>query len=531
MTPIGYTTAHEHLIPAHLWRKNGAGNQKTANFRNRQPVNTVETALKRPVIILCITLGLIYVNADYANAQTAKLMNRQDNGFRGIWYAIGRTNNEYAYKYSGGLATYPANHYPFSVYAPAVHKTFFCFGGTDAENSTLYHEVAFFDHRTGQVSRPVIVLDKETDDAHDNPVLQVDKNGYIWLFSTSHGTSRPSFIHRSAKPYDISRFERVPATWQLKGRQAPLNNFSYLQLYYDNGLGFLGLFTHYENRQLAYGTKACRIISYMTSPDGIHWSECKDIAGILEGHYQTSGQKGRLVGTAFNHHPNVKTGAGLDYRTNLYYVQTDDFGKSWKTANGHPAHLPYTAVGGEALIHNYAAEGLNVYVNDLNFDNNNHPVILYETSKGPEPGPQGGPHRWYTARWTGNEWKILPVTESDHNYDMGSLYIEKDGAWRIIAPTANGPQQYNTGGEIVMWISRDQGATWQRIKQLTHNSRFNHSYPRRPVNAHPGFYALWANGDGRKPSVSGLYFADSSGQTFMLPDQMKGPVSRPKPVP
>src|SRR5882757_10472319 len=124
-----------------------------------------------------------------------KFINKKDNGFRGIWYHIGDTKNEYKVKYGGGLGTYPSNHYPFSVYVPKVSKTFFCYGGTDeATGKTLYHEVAYFDHKTKMVSRPTILLDKATDDAHDNPVIQVDKDGYIWIFSTSHGTGRPSFI-------------------------------------------------------------------------------------------------------------------------------------------------------------------------------------------------------------------------------------------------------------------------------------------------------------------------------------------------
>jgi hypothetical protein len=38
--------------------------------------------------------------------------------------------------------------------------------------------------------------------------MQIDKEGHIWLFSTAHGTGRPSFIHRSKAPYDIAEFER-----------------------------------------------------------------------------------------------------------------------------------------------------------------------------------------------------------------------------------------------------------------------------------------------------------------------------------
>jgi hypothetical protein len=61
-------------------------------------------------------------------------------------------------------------------------------------------------------------MDKATNDAHDNPVMQVDKDGYIWIFSTSHGTGRPSFIHRSKQPYSIGEFERMAATKSKTGK-------------------------------------------------------------------------------------------------------------------------------------------------------------------------------------------------------------------------------------------------------------------------------------------------------------------------
>lgn len=261
-------------------------------------------------------------------------LNRPDDGYRGIWYYIGPTKTEYAYKYSGGLATYPANHHPFAVYAPAVRKTFFCYGGASkdvdgrdaaspASRPSLLHEVGYFDHRTGQVSRPTIVLDKGTDDAHDNPVLNIDQQGYIWLFSTSHGTDRPSLIHRSRQPYDIRTFDRVAATRMSGDSTVPFDNFSYLQSHYLPGRGFLHLMTHYERGVLKYGaTKPRRTIGYLTSPDGVHWSALRDIAAIEEGHYQTSHQQGTKVGTAFNLHPDTERGAGLDYRTNLYYIET-----------------------------------------------------------------------------------------------------------------------------------------------------------------------------------------------------------------
>lgn len=457
----------------------------------------------------------------------AELLNQEDDGYRGIWYFIGHIGGEYQYKYAGGLGTYPVNIYPFSVYAPKVKKTYFCYGGTN-NSGELLHEVGYFDHRTGKVSRPTIVLNKHTKDGHDNPCIQVDKDGYIWIFSNAHGQSRPSFIHRSIKPYDITKFENVYPTKIKDGKEVPLNNFSYLQMYYNKKKGFLGLFTYYNTQKKKYGTHNVRESEYMTSADGIHWSAWHPLANIAYGSYQNSAQKGEMVGTAFNYHPHREHGDPLDYRTNLYYLQTNDFGKTWKTAGGGSVKLPITEIKNEALVYDYESEGLKVYINDVNFDKDKNPVIMYETTKGWQPGPKNGPRQWYTAHWTGSKWDIIPITTSDNNYDMGSLYIEKDGTWRIIAPTDPGPQPYNTGGSIVMWTSKDEGHSWQKIKDLTAGCKNNQQFPRRPVNANPDFYAFWADGNGRKPSESNLFFSDKKGNVFMLPRNMNKNEERPK---
>ncbi len=456
----------------------------------------------------------------------ARLLNQKDTGYRGIWYNIGGAGqsgpvtNVYRYKYSGGLGTYPANHYPFSVYLKKVNKTFFCYGGTDDTGKTLYHMVSYFDHRTGKVPRPTIVLDKATNDAHDNPVMQVDKNGYIWIFSTSHGTGRPSFIHRSKLPYDIGEFERVAATKIVDGKKVPMDNFSYLQIYYHNKEGFTGLFTHYEK-------VGGRVIAWMTSKDGVEWSEWKDLSLLDQGQYQSSGNQGKTIGSSFNYHPNRPVRGGLDFRTNLYYLETRDFGKSWQSVDGKPAQLPLKEVANEALVHDYDSEERNVYICDVNYDKKGRPVILYITTKGPMPGPEDGPRRWHTAWWNGQRWEINDFSPAGNAYDMGSIYTEKNNKWKILAPTAPGPQEYNNGGEMAMWVSQNQGKSWTRIKKLTAHSIYNHTYARRPVHVHSDFYAFWADGHGREPSASRLYFSDSKGNVYQLPRQMKEDDERP----
>jgi hypothetical protein len=126
-------------------------------------------------------------------------------------------------------------------------------------------------------------------------------------------------------------------------------------------------------------------------------------------------------------------------------------------------------------------------------------------------------------------WEFRTLATSHNNYDHGSLYVEPDGAWRVIAPTAPGPQDYNPGGEVVSWLSRDQGASWQKVKQLTTGSKHNHTYMRRPVNAHPDFYSLWADGNAREPSESSLYFTNRAGDhVWRLPTSMAEDFAAPE---
>jgi hypothetical protein len=263
----------------------------------------------------------------------------------------------------------------------------------------------------------------------------------------------------------------------------------------------------------------------MTSGDGVGWSQWLRLAAIEKGHYQISAVGRDKAGTAFNLHPEEK---GLNWRTNLYYIETSDLGKTWQTVDGRKLRLPLVDADNPALVHDYRAEGLKVYLKDIRFDTDDKPVILFLTSKGYECGPKNDPRTWTAARWTGKKWQVRPAFVSDNNYDMGSLYIEDDGAWRIIGPSQTGPQPYNTGGEMAVWVSEDLGQSWKKVKQLTKESVYNHTYARRPVNAHPDFYALWADGHGREPSESSLYFCDREGSVRVLPRKMAEDFVRPE---
>lgn len=426
-------------------------------------------------------------------------------GYKGIWFTLGQ-QCEYGDKYSGGLGTYTAKHVPLAVYAPEVDKTFFVYGGTTAaEERHLLIMASYYDHKTGTVPRPTIVHDKEgVNDPHDNGSILLDEQGYVWVFVSGRGRKRMGFKYRSVEPYSVDTFERITE-----------EEMTYPQPWVIPGKGILHCFTKYTRGRELY---------WETSVDGRTWTEDRKLAG-LGGHYQTSRQQGGRVITAFNYHP----GGTPDTRTNLYYAETSDFGETWHTASGEVLQTPLVDVHNPALVRDYQAENRLVYMKDINFDAEGHSVILVITSAAYEPGPKGDPRIWTLVRWTGTEWTFTEVARSDHNYDMGSLYIEPEGVWRIIAPTEPGPQQWGTGGEMALWLSKDDGATWTKERDITSNSPRNHAYARRPVSAHPDFYAFWADGNPDSFSESHLYFTNKDGsQVWELPYEMQEAQAKPK---
>src|SRR5690625_2464865 len=130
---------------------------------------------------------------------------------------------------------------------------------------------------------------------------------------------------------------------------------------------------------------------------------------------------------------------------------------------------------------------------------------------------------------TGVQTCALPIWSS-HNYDLGSLYVEGD-RWMIYGPIGMGPQAWGTGGEMEIWESRDEGETWTRRRQVTVNSKRNHKFARRPVNAEDPFFVFWADGNPDEMSKSKLYFGESSGERYWeLPYEMEGEFAEPREI-
>jgi hypothetical protein len=447
------------------------------------------------------------------HAATFYTFRDQVDGYRGIWFTLGQMRGEYGDKYSGGLAfCFGHTLIPMAVYAPEVQKTFFVYGGTTGpDHRYLLVMASHYDHRQHRVPRPTIVRDQRgVDDPHDNPSITIDSAGHIWVFVAGRARHRPGQIFRSKEPYSVEAFEEIASREQ-----------TYSQIWHVPQRGFFHLLTKYTRGRELY---------WETSEDGRQWSEMRKLAGF-DGHYQTSRLHNGKIGTAFNYHP----GGSVDRRTNVYYAETNDFGQTWTTVDGHPLTTPLDSPQNPALVVDAEAHGRLVYNSQLLFDEQGRPVILYVTSGGYGPGPENDPRTMEITRWDGNQWVTRPVTGTDHNYDRGSLYLDGD-RWTLIAPALPGPQPNLTGGEVGLWVSNDRGDHWSLHRQVTRQSPQNHSYIRRPHNPADPFFAVWADGDSSRFSPSRLYFTDSTGsRLYMLPydmpDDFAEPVLLDPPVP
>ena len=436
--------------------------------------------------------------------------NQKVDGYKGIWFTLGQFS-EYGDKYSGGLGTYTAKHIPLAIYAAEVDKTFFVYGGTTGEKDKyLLCMIGVYDHAKDLVSKPTVVYDKQgVDDPHDNPSLLIDPEGYIWVFVSGRGQRRPGFKYRSREPYSIEAFDQITE-----------EEMTYPQPWYLEGKGFFHFFTKYTGVRELY---------FESSPDGRNWTADRKLAGIVgqpgekAGHYQVSNAFGNKVATFFSRHPD----GNVDKRTNLYYLQSTDFGKSWQTAVGQNMAVPLTAVDNAARVHDYQSEGKNVYLKDLTFTADGNPVCLYLTSGGHEPGPKNDPRDWRVTYWQGSGWETSIITTSDHNYDMGSLWIEGD-RWTVAIPSGNEPQLHGGGGEVETWVSKDAGKSWAREQRLTKNSKRNNNYVRKVINGKAPFQFFWADGNPDEMSRSQLYFGDLQGKVRRLPYKMGKDWVKPK---
>jgi len=471
-------------------------------------------------IAIYITLILPF-SADYSlgsnelsATRPAPMECSKDQGYRGIWYAETKNKNKSKFFSSGGMATAGASQVPMACYDAKANKTFFVYSGLPSSDkpsktvNSMQIMISFFDHSTGMIPRPTILLNKIKTDPAYNPTLAIDGNGHLWVFIGTDNKDTPSLIFKSAQPYNINSFQLI--------HQA---QFTQPQPWYVDKKGFVLIHTR--------NTDGCKQLYCTTSsPDGLQWNKPQLLAAIDKGHDAVSWCHKNKVGVAFNVHSNK---GGTKTSTNIYFMITSDFAKTWRTMARKTINLPLKKIDNAALVRDYLSSKWLIHMMGLNIDQFGYPTILHMMSISSATNAQSNAHIWNTARWIGRGWEFSGQIRSDNVDDTGCLHTDKDRSWRIIGPTDPGPQPFHAGGEVVMWRTEDQGRSWYKTV-LTQNSRFNHNFIRRPLNAPDDFNAFWCDGHAEKPSESRLYFCGKKGKVFMLPTKMTQNFEKPIPI-
>lgn len=449
-------------------------------------------------------------------------------GFNGVPFGVGKSSKldvnadgvlEDVVKYSGNLASYTSKHSPSAVKrGPFTYFTFsgeVALDGFEAGNSKIGTTeavgckfeatqlfknaegnapalgifVSRYNHVTGRVAEPVLVHMKCTNDPHDNAVINVDADGFVYVLVSGRAESRGNFIFRSSNVESIEEFiDFTPAMdnyidhfndlAQSAGKGRPFigdayRGINYPKMYWvdepsDMSRGYFRLiYTIYCGmRESETCQRSRQLYTARMHVDGSRAS----IQGITplaayKGHYAVANARGHDIVVGFNVHPDNE----LDNRTNIYYMHSIDGGETWLNASNEELTLPITRpadLGRVAAREYYRPQYWGpvthrVYMKDINFAGtglNKKPTILYVGSLSRDHTPSKiADHYLGKERWTGDSWINSRLTNAvDHNYSSGMLFPNND-EYRVFYPHTDEPKNNALAGGAVAYL--DTGAT------------------------------------------------------------------------
>jgi hypothetical protein len=485
--------------------------------------HNVYTYLKSP------SGNCLYPGVDCSTLETFSVTQfKTVNGFVGAQFATGKVPQldinsdgimDDVAKYSGNLATYTAKHSPSAVrrgsftyftYSGEVpldgdetkdpkigstsavgckYEGTALFKGADGRAPALGIFVSRYNHVTGRVAKPTLVHMKCTNDTHDNAVINLDADGYIYVLVSGRAAQRGNFVFRSTEVGSIASF--VDMTPPMNNYLNPFNDIAevagigrpfigdgyrginYPKMYWvdaevGESLGYFRLiYTIYcgagepvtcgGNRQLY--TARMHVENDKVIIQGIQ------PLAAYNGHYAVARGTHQDIVVAFNVHLNND----VDDRTNIYYMHSIDGGETWLNVRNQelvlplvlPTHLDSVTVR-EFYDSGYAGPiEERVYLKDVSFAGtglNKLPTILYVGSSSMSHFPsRSTDHYLAKERWTGSSWTQTRLTKAvDHNYSSGMLFLT-EGKYRVFYPHTDEPKNNALAGGAVAYL--DTGAT------------------------------------------------------------------------
>lgn len=391
--------------------------------------------------------------------------------------------------------------------------------------------VSKFNPLTNKATKPVLVHAKYTDDFHDNAVINMDDDGYIYVMISGRNNGRQMMLYRSNAAYSLDSFTDVTPDTPNTAHKISYPKFFWT----DNGY-FRLVYSDYDsagNRDLW---------SAKVTPDGsgkATFSQEEPISQLHGyGHYAIGDARGNDIVLAFNEHS-----AGVDKRTNLYYMHSSDGGETWKNADNVNISLPLTTTSLSSVAvkeYNGFEERL-IYIKDIAFETdqngNKFPEIVVVGIVGALGTPLHQPNASYDryfATWNRNSgnsgWLGRRFSEQvDHNYSGAALHQSSSGTSVIYAQTPQGQENYLAGGAIAKGNLTDTFHTGNVLANNVANVYFsNANYCEfnniRPIHTdvEEGSQSVWAVATAGNPQRyvghNPLLFVLSNGDVKQLPE-------------
>jgi hypothetical protein len=323
-----------------------------------------------------------------------------------------------------------------------------------------------------------IILGPASKDHHYGPVIWADNNEHLHVLFGCHRTPGTHLITQN--PADISSWKEAPQI-------AP--SISYPTFY-----------RIYNNQELVYYRTAGHISSWtyrISKDDGKTWAGPQNAVTDLDikgrthwSSYHTvlPSKDGRFLHVAFMayddnrdndpkrfYNPRYKSKVSNEWKYNLYYLkidlQTGDVFNDKNDVLKTPIDINYADTTCRIWDTEWRGAGVPP---TLILDNNGGPAFLHVLS-----GETIREHHYYYVRRENGEWKQTPITFSNHQWNSCHLYQDNSGTLHAFVVTGDtyfepvGDMDRYGGGAVEEWISKNNGDTWTRKRDLT-PSRFDY---------------------------------------------------------
>ena len=324
-----------------------------------------------------------------------------------------------------------------------------------------------YDHTTKrELSAAILHPALETDD-HAAPAILISE-GYILVFYSAHNGAN-LYMRKSVKPEDISEWEdeKVIATGSITYPNPVKTSTGRIYVFYRQG--------NSNDGDLYYIYSDDEGNSWSSPTQLVDWgSDCS---------YFKIAAKNNEIHVAIT----TAEGGETNPHYNIYYFYSDDGGITWKKRDGSVLTLPITPSTAE-LVYETPANS-NSWVWDIAIDDEGNPWIVFADEL------ETDNHKYKCARWTGSEWQITLIANSNYGglysiegFYSGGVYLNHDDPSIVYCAIY-------TNGNFEIQKFKFNGETWSKIEDITSGGNKWNIRPVHVRSAHPELEVVWMWGD------------------------------------